>query len=44
LRRTPRDPDAPGRYRLRLTLVQEEIAWLDMIADHVSADALLTVV
>ncbi len=37
-------PDAPGRYRLRLTLVQEEIAWLDMIADHVSADALLTVV
>jgi hypothetical protein len=37
-------PDRPGRYRLRATLVQEGVMWLDTIATPVIADAIVTVV
>jgi hypothetical protein len=37
-------PQEPGRYLLRVTLVQEGVMWLDTIAEPVSADAIVTVV
>jgi hypothetical protein len=37
-------PDQPGRYRLRVTLVQELVRWLDGLPSRLSADALLDVV
>jgi FkbM family methyltransferase len=36
-------PREPGRYRLRLTLVQEHIAWFDEIDPQAAADVPLTV-
>jgi hypothetical protein len=37
-------PDQPGRYRLRVTLVQELVRWLDSAASGVFADVPLVVV
>jgi hypothetical protein len=37
-------PDRPGRYLLRITLVQEGLMWLDYIAVPVKAEAIVTVV
>ena len=37
-------PDEPGRYRLRVTLVQELVRWLDGLPSRLSAEALLVVV
>jgi hypothetical protein len=37
-------PDAPGRYRLRVTLVQEYVRWLDERPTRLHADAALDVV
>jgi hypothetical protein len=37
-------PDRPGRYLLRVTLVQEGVMWLDYIAVPVKAEAIVTVV
>jgi Glycosyltransferase Family 4 len=37
-------PDRPGRYLLRVTLVQEGVMWLDQLSAPVSADTLVTVV
>lgn len=36
-------PDEPGRYRLRLTLVQEWLRWLDRIEHPVSAESVVLV-
>ena len=36
-------PDEPGRYRLRVTLVQESVRWLDASPRPVSAEAALSV-
>jgi hypothetical protein len=36
-------PGAPGSYRLRLTLVQELVRWLDMLNPPVSVETRLTV-
>ena len=32
-------PDEPGRYRLRVTLVQELVRWLDGLPSRLSAEA-----
>jgi hypothetical protein len=37
-------PDEPGRYRLRVTLVQELVRWLDGLPSPLSAEATLLVV
>jgi hypothetical protein len=37
-------PDRPGRYLLRITLVQEGVMWLDYIAVPVKAETVVTVV
>jgi Glycosyltransferase Family 4 len=37
-------PDQPGRYLLRITLVQEGVMWLDQLSTPVCADALVTIV
>jgi hypothetical protein len=37
-------PDQPGRYLLRVTLVQEGVMWLDQIALPVAAEAIVAVV
>jgi hypothetical protein len=37
-------PAEPGRYRLRVTLVQELVRWLDGLPNPVSADASLVVI
>jgi hypothetical protein len=37
-------PDAPGRYVLRLTLVQELVRWLDQATTPVCVDVEVTVV
>jgi hypothetical protein len=37
-------PDEPGRYRLRVTLVQELVRWLDGLPSRLSAEAPLVVV
>jgi glycosyltransferase involved in cell wall biosynthesis len=37
-------PDEPGRYRLRVTLVQELVRWFDGLASPLSAEATLVVV
>jgi hypothetical protein len=37
-------PDQPGRYLLRVTLVQEGVMWMDYIAVPVKAEAIVTVV
>jgi hypothetical protein len=37
-------PDEPGQYRLRVTLVQESVMWLDMLPRPVHADITLGVV
>jgi glycosyltransferase involved in cell wall biosynthesis len=36
-------PAAPGRYRLRLTLVQEYVRWLDELPSFQSAEAVIVV-
>jgi hypothetical protein len=35
-------PDEPGRYRLRVTLVQESVRWLDTVTRPVGAEAVLS--
>ena len=37
-------PEEPGRYRLRVTLVQELVRWLDGLPSRLSAEAPLVVV
>jgi hypothetical protein len=37
-------PERPGRYLLRVTLVQEGVMWMDYIAVPVKAEAIVTVV
>jgi Glycosyltransferase Family 4 len=37
-------PDEPGRYRLRVTLVQESVRWFDGLPSPLSAEAILVVV
>jgi hypothetical protein len=37
-------PDQPGRYRLRVTLVQEFVRWLDGLPSPLSAEATLVIV
>jgi hypothetical protein len=37
-------PDEPGRYRLRVTLVQEWVRWLDLLECPISAEAAVSVV
>jgi hypothetical protein len=37
-------PGRPGRYLLRVTLVQEGVMWMDYIAVPVKAETVVTVV
>jgi hypothetical protein len=36
-------PEVPGRYRLRVTLVQETVGWLDQLTRPVCAEAEISV-
>jgi hypothetical protein len=37
-------PEIPGRYRLRVTLVQETVGWLDQLAKPVFAETQISVI